>query len=402
MKNIRQITNDLFYIGCSDRRIQLFESAYPVPDGVSYNSYLLKDEKTVLFDTVDKVCACQFFENLAGALDGRKLDYLIVQHMEPDHAALIEEVKRHYPELKIVCTMKARDMMKQFFEFDVDSSVMTVKEGDTLNTGSHELMFVQAPMVHWPEVMVTFDKTTGTLFSADAFGSFGAINGNLFDDEVDWERDYLDEARRYYTNIVGKYGMQVQMLLKKAASLDIKMICPLHSLIIRKNIDLFVEKYDKWSSYTPEKNGVLIAYSSVYGNTESAVEILAAKLADKDVKDIKMYDVSYAQHSKVLAEAFKYSHIVLATTTYNCGIFESMKAFMDSLISHGLKNRKFVLIENGSWMPTCGLTMKTEIEKLAGSEILNEKPFSIKSALKENQLVDMDNVVITIEKSLEL
>ena len=402
MKNIRKITDELLYIGCSDRRLQLFESAYPVPDGVSYNSYLLKDEKTVLFDTVDKVCACQFFENLEGALEGRVLDYLIVQHMEPDHAALIEEVKRRYPTLKIVCTAKARDMMKQFFEFDVDTSVMTVKEGDVLNTGSHELTFVMAPMVHWPEVMVTFDKTTGILFSADAFGSFGAINGNLFDDEVDWERDYLDEARRYYTNIVGKYGVQVQMLLKKASSLDIKMICPLHSLIIRKNIGLFVEKYDKWSSYTPEKQGVLIAYSSVYGNTEAAAEILAGKLADKGIKDIKMYDVSYAQHSKVLADAFKYSHIVLATTTYNCGIFESMKTFIDSLISHGLKNRKFVFIENGSWMPTCGLTMKTEIEKLAGAEILNEKQFSIKSALKENQLVDLDNVVITIEKSLEV
>ena len=401
MKNIRKITDDLFYIGCSDRRIQLFESAYPVPDGVSYNSYLLKDEKTVLFDTVDKVCAGQFFENLDGALNGRKLDYLIVQHMEPDHASLIEDVKRRYPEVKIVCTAKAKDMIKQFFTFDIEACVMPVKEGEVLNTGKHELTFVMAPMVHWPEVMVTFDKTTGTLFSADAFGSFGAINGNLFDDEVDWERDYLDEARRYYTNIVGKYGMQVQMLLKKASALDIKMICPLHSLIVRKNIGLFVEKYDKWSSYTPEKQGVLIAYSSVYGNTESAVELLAGKLADKGVKEIKMYDVSYSHHSKVLSDAFKYSHIVLATTTYNCGIFESMKAFMDSLIAHGLKNRKFVLIENGSWMPTCGLAMKTEIEKLAGAEILNE-PLKIKSALKDEQLVDMDNVVITIEKSLGL
>ena len=216
MHNIRKITEDLIYIGCSDRRIQLFESAYPVPDGVSYNSYLLKDEKTVLFDTVDKVCSGQFFENLEAVLDERKLDYLVVQHMEPDHAALISEVKRRYPEVKIVCTAKAQAMIKQFFDFDIDSCVQAVKEGDVLNTGSHELTFVMAPMVHWPEVMVTFDKTTGTLFSADAFGSFGAINGNLFDDEVDWERDYLDEARRYYTNIVGKYGPQVQNVLKKA------------------------------------------------------------------------------------------------------------------------------------------------------------------------------------------
>ena len=242
MHNIRQITEDLIYVGCSDRRIQLFESAYPVPEGVSYNSYLLKDEKTVLFDTVDKVCSCQFFENLSAALDGKDLNYLVVQHMEPDHAALISEVKRRYSELKIVCTVKAKEMLNQFFDFDVENSVLVVKEGDTLNTGSHELQFIQAPMVHWPEVMLTYDKKDGILFSADAFGSFGAINGNLFDSEVNWQRDYLDEARRYYTNIVGKYGLQVQNLLKKASNFDIKMICPLHSLIIKENIKLFIEK----------------------------------------------------------------------------------------------------------------------------------------------------------------
>lgn len=400
MQNIRKITDDLLYIGCSDRRIQLFESAYPVPDGVSYNSYLLKDEKNVLFDTVDKACSCHFFENLEAALGGEKLDYLVVQHMEPDHAALIQELVRRYPEVKVVCTAKAQAMIKQFFEFDIDSCVLIVKEGDTLNTGKHELTFVMAPMVHWPEVMVTFDKTTGTLFSADAFGSFGAINGNLFDDEVDWERDYLDEARRYYTNIVGKYGMQVQMLLKKASSLDIKMICPLHSLIIRKNIGLFIEKYDKWSSYTPEENSILIVYSSVYGGTENVIEILAGKLADKGIKNIKMFDISFNHTSKVLSEAFKVSHIVLATTTYNCGIFESMKEFLDCLVAHNLQKRKYVIIQNGSWMPTCGMTIKSEIEKLSGSEILTEI-FNIKSTLKEENLADLDNVVNTIEKSLK-
>ena len=401
MQNIRKITEDLFYLGCSDRRLQLFESAYPIPEGVSYNSYLLKDEKTVLFDTVDKVCSCQFFANLESALGGRGLDYLVVQHMEPDHAALIQEVIRRYPESKVVCTAKAQAMIKQFFEFDIDSCVQAVKEGDVLNTGKHELQFVMAPMVHWPEVMVTFDKTTGTLFSADAFGSFGAINGNLFDDEVDWERDYLDEARRYYTNIVGKYGMQVQMLLKKASGLDIKMICPLHSLIIRKNIGLFVEKYDKWSTYTPEEDSVLIAYSSVYGGTENTVEVLAAKLADKGVKNIKMYDVSYTHHSKVLAEAFRASHIVLATTTYNAGVFESMQAFIHSLVTHNLQNRKFILIENGSWAATCGLQMRTELEKLKGSEFITDQ-VCLKSTLKKDQLEDIDNVVITTAKSLGL
>lgn len=399
MYNIRKIFDDLLYIGCSDRRLQLFESAYPVPNGISYNSYLLKDEKTVLFDTVDKVCSVQFFKNLDAALADRALDYLVVQHMEPDHAALIEEVVSRYPGIKILCTAKAQAMMKQFFTFDIDSYVQPVKEGEILNTGNHELQFVMAPMVHWPEVMVTYDKTTETLFSADAFGSFGAINGNLFDNEVDWERDYLDEARRYYTNIVGKYGLQVQMLLKKVQNLGIKLICPLHGLLIKDNIALFVEKYDKWSTYTPEKKGVLLAYTSVYGGTESAVELLAAKLADKGIKDIKMFDLSFVEQSKVLAEAFKYSHIVLASTTYNAGVFESMQSFLHSLVAHNLQNRKFVIIENGSWAATCGGQIKAELEKLKGSEILVDL-ICLKSTLKEGQLADLDNVVITMEKSL--
>ena len=401
MHNVRKITEDLFYIGCSDRRLKLFESAYSVPEGVSYNSYLLKDEKTVLFDTVDKVCAGQFFKNLEYVLKDRTLDYLVVLHMEPDHAALLEEVFHRYPEVKFVCTTKSLAMIKQFFDFDIDSCVMTVKEGDTLNTGGHELQFIMAPMVHWPEVMVTFDKTTGGLFSADAFGSFGAINGNLFDSEVNWERDCLDEARRYYANIVGKYGLQVQMLLKKTANLDIKTIYPLHGLIIKENIDLFIEKYNKWSTYTPEENSVLIAYTSVYGGTESAVEVLAAKLADKGVKNIKMFDLSFSDQSMVLAEAFKASHIVLATTTYNAGMFESMQSFIHSLVSHGLQNRKFVLVENGSWAATCGGQMRAELEKLKGSEFLTDL-LCLKSTLKDEQLVELDNVVITIEKSLKL
>ena len=401
MFNIRNITKDLIYLGCSDRRLALFESAYPVKDGISYNSYLLKDEKTVLFDTVDKACAEQFYENLEAGLAGRKLDYAIVQHMEPDHCALLAEVVSRYPEVKIVCTAKTVVMIKQFFNFDIDSRVQVVKEGDILNTGIHELQFVMAPMVHWPEVMVTYDKTANILFSADAFGSFGAINGNLYDDEVNWECDYLSEARRYYTNIVGKYGMQVQMLLKKAAGLDISMICPLHGLIIRKNIGLFVEKYDKWSTYTPEENSVLIAYSSVYGGTENAVNLLAAKLADKGVKNIKMFDVSMTHSSFVLAEAFKYSHIVLATTTYNAGIFESMDAFLRILETHNLQNRKYVLIQNGSWAPTCGKQMREILEKIKGSKILDDA-ICIKSTMKDEQFVQMDNVVNTIVNSLNV
>ncbi len=396
MDNVRKITDDLVYIGCSDRRLSLFESAYKVPDGMSYNSYLLKDEKTVLFDTVDKSCDIQFFENLKYALEGKPLDYLVVHHMEPDHASLIECVMTKHPETKIVCTAKAQQMIKQFFDFDIQERSIIVKEGDTLNTGSHELQFILAPMVHWPEVMVTYDKKSKTLFSADAFGSFGAINGNLIDHEID-----LDEYRRYYTNIVGKYGMQVQMLLKKVAGLDIQMICPLHGLMIKNHIDLILEKYGKWSAYEPEENGVLIAYSSVYGGTENTLEILAGKLADRGVKNIKMYNMSYADHSRVLAEAFKYSHIVLGSTTYNTGIFESVDTFINHLVSHNLQNRKYILIENGSWAATCGSLMRAELEKLKGSEFLSDN-FCIKSTLKEEQIAELDNVVNTIAKSLGL
>ena len=401
MYNTRKITDDLTWIGSNDRRLALFENVYPIPKGISYNSYILKDEKTVLLDTVDMSVCSQFLENLEYELEGRNLDYIIVNHMEPDHASVLQIIAEKYPTTKIVCNAKTVGMIKQFFNFDIDSRVQVVKEGDILNTGSHKLQFIMAPMVHWPEVMVTYDKTAKILFSADAFGSFGAINGNLYDDEVNWECDYLSEARRYYTNIVGKYGMQVQMLLKKAAGLDINMICPLHGLIIRKNIGLFVEKYDKWSTYTPEENSVLIAYTSVYGGTESAVNLLAAKLADKGVKNIKMFDVSMTHPSFVLAEAFKYSHIVLATTTYNAGIFESMDAFLRILETHNLQNRKYVLIQNGSWAPTCGKQMREILEKIKGSEILDDA-ICIKSTMKDEQFVQMDNVVNTIVNNLNV
>ena len=399
MFNIRNITEDLIYLGCSDRRLALFESAYPVKDGVSYNSYLLKDEKTVLFDTVDKSCSEQFYENLETALSGRDLDYIVVQHMEPDHCALLANVVSKHPNAKIVCTAKTVAMIKQFFNFDIDSRVQVVKEGDILNTGVHELQFIMAPMVHWPEVMVTYDKTSKILFSADAFGSFGAINGNLYDNEVNWECDYLSEARRYYTNIVGKYGLQVQMLLKKAAGLEIDMICPLHGLIIRKNIGLFVEKYQKWSTYTPEENSALIVYSSVYGGTENVANILASKLADKGVKNIKMFDISMTHSSFVLAEAFRYSHIILATTTYNAGIFESMDAFLKVLESHNLQNRKFVLIENGSWASTCGKLMREILEKIKGTEFIDDT-MCIKSTIKQEQYSLLDNMADKIVESI--
>ncbi len=400
MYDIRKISDDVIYIGCSDRRLSLFESAQPIPNGMSYNSYLIRDEKTVLMDTVDKACSGQFFQNLEAALDGRDLDYLVIHHMEPDHCALIEDVIALYPEVKIVTTAKSVALIKQFFDFDIDSRVTIVKEGDVLNTGRHEFVFTLAPMVHWPEVMVSYDKTDKALYSADAFGSFGAINGTLFDTGVDFEKDYLDEARRYYTNIVGKYGAQVQMLLKKASAFDIKAICPLHGLIIKDNINKFIEKYDKWSRYEAEEKSVLIAYSSVYGGTENAVNILAGKLADRGIKGIKMYDVSQTHSSYVLSDAFKFSHIVFATTTYNNGVFETMENLLHNISAHNLQNRKVVLIQNGSWAPTCGSAMRTILEGLKGTEIIDES-ICIKSALKEEQLSELEAVADKIINSLK-
>ena len=400
MYNIRKVTENISYIGCSDRKLGIFEAIYPINKGISYNSYFVDDEKTVLIDTVDKSCALQFYENLDKVLDGRKLDYLIVQHMEPDHAALISEVLKKHPELKIVCSNKTVGMIKQFFALDISQNAIVVKEGDTLSTGKHEFAFVMAPMVHWPEVMVTYEKNNGILFSADAFGSFGAIKGNLFDSQIDFEKDYLDEARRYYTNIVGQYGAQVQMLLKKAATLDIKMICPLHGVIVKENIGLFVEKYDKWSSYTPEQNGVVFIYSSVYGGTENAVNILAGKLADKGVKNIKMFDTSITHPSYILAEAFKNSHVVIGTTTYNAGIFETMDRVLNSIKKHNLQNRKYVVIQNGSWAVTCGKQVREILETIKGSEILDES-ICIESALKENQLEAIEKVADLLVESIQ-
>ena len=345
MHNTRKIKEDLFWVGANDRRLSLFEGVYPVPIGVSYNSYLLMDEKTVLLDTADKAVVHQFMENVDYVLNGRPLDYLIINHMEPDHCAEIPEILNKFPNVKIVCNAKIQTMLGQFFDFTIpQEQLVIVKEGDTLKTGKHELTFVFAPMVHWPEVMVTYDKTDKILFSADAFGTFGAIDGNIFADEVDFEHRYMDEARRYYSNIVGKYGVQVQALLKKAANLDIQMICPLHGVVWRKDLDKYIDKYMKWSTYTPEIQSVLIPYASVYGGTQNAVEILAAKLAELGVKDIKICDTSVTDTSYIVSDAFKYSHIVFASTTYNNGIFVSMENLLHDIVAHNLQNRKIAII----------------------------------------------------------
>lgn len=392
MYNIRKVTKDLYWIGSSDRRLALFENVYPIPQGIAYNSYVLTDKKTVLFDTVDSAVAARFFENLRQILNGKPLDYMVINHMEPDHCSQIANIMREYPNVKIVCNTKTKQMIEQFFpQTYAEDTFLLIKEGDTLSTGNHELTFIFAPMVHWPEVMLTFDKTTGTLFSADAFGTFGALNGNIFADEVDFEKDYLDEARRYYTNIVGKYGQQVQMLLKKASALNIEMICPLHGFIWRQNLQFILEKYNKWSAYEPEEKGVVIAYGSIYGNTENAAEILASKLAEQGVKNIKMYDVSVTHPSYIISECFKYSDLIFAASTYNAGIFVNMENLLHDIIAHNLQNRKIFLIDNGSWAPIAGKQMRELLQGLKNCNI-SENTISIKSALQENQISALEQM----------
>lgn len=400
MYNTKKIAYDLFWVGANDRRLSVFEGVYPVPTGVSYNSYLLMDEKTVLLDTADKSVTHQFMENVAHVLGERSLDYLVINHMEPDHCAEIPCIVRKYPNVKIVCNAKIKTMLGQFFDFELpEEQLVLVKEGDTLNTGKHNLTFVFAPMVHWPEVMVTYDTVDKILFSADAFGSFGTVDGNIFADEVDFEHRYMDEARRYYTNIVGKYGPQVQSLLKKASGLEIKMICPLHGFVWRKDFDKFIDKYVKWSTYTPEIQSVLIPYASVYGGTQNVVEILASKLADLGVMDIKIVDTSITDSSYVVSDAFKYSHIVFASTTYNNGIFISMENLLHDIVAHNLQNRKIAIIENGSWAPTSGKLMTDLVSQLKNTEIIGNK-LTLKSTIKENQMEEIENLAKAIVETL--
>ncbi len=387
---VKKITDDMSWIGGSDRRLALFENVFPIPRGVSYNAYVVLDEQTILLDTVDKSVSEQFFENLAHVLDGRKLDYLVVNHMEPDHCGTMNELVLRYPEVKIVANAKTVVMIKQFFDFDIDSRVVVVKEGDTLSTGKHTFTFVMAPMVHWPEAMVTYDITDKILYSADAFGTFGAINGNLFADEVEFETQWLDDARRYYTNIVGKYGTQVQALLKKASTIEIEMICPLHGPVWRNNIGWFIDKYMKWSTYTPEdEQSVMIVYGSIYGNTENAANILASKLADAGVRNIAMYDVSATHPSVIVSEAFRCSHLVFASATYNAGIFCNMETALLDLKAHNLQNRTIGILQNGTWAATSGSLMKEIFSSMKNMTIL-EPMVSIKSSVKDAQLAEID------------
>lgn len=394
----KNIASDLVWVGANDRRLAMFEGVYSVPAGVSYNSYLLTDEKTVLFDTVDKAVGRIFFENLEHGLGGRMLDYLIVHHMEPDHSATLSELLLRHPETTVVCNDKTAVMIAQFFGSGAAGRMQLVKEGDTLSTGTHELTFYMAPMIHWPEVMMTYDKTAHTLFTADAFGVFGALNGAIFADEVDFDRDYLKEARRYYTNIVGKYGMQVQNLFRKIADLDIRMLCPLHGFVWRRDIEYFFKKYNLWSTYTPEEKGVMIAYASIYGNTENAAEILSSKLRERGVRTV-MYDVSVTPASEIIAECFRWSHLVFASSTYNGGVFVTMDELLRDIAAHNLQKRTVAFMENGTWAPVSARQMTAIFAPLKNMTVL-EQSISIRSSLTEGQLAEIEALADVLAKDI--
>lgn len=400
MYNVRKVTDDIVWIGASDRKLALFENIFPIPRGVSYNSYVLLDQKTVLFDTVDSSVAGQFCENLEHVLGERELDYLVVNHMEPDHCAMIGDIVRRYPKVQIIGNLKTFGMMQQFFGVAFEERALTVKEGDTLNTGKHTLRFVMAPMVHWPETMVTYDEMDKVLFSADGFGTFGALNGNIFADEINFERDWLSDARRYYTNIVGKYGTSVQALLKKAAGLEINIICPLHGPIWRQNLAYILDKYQKWSTYEAEEQAIVILYASMYGNTASAAGALASCLAEKGIKNIAMYDVSNAHVSELIGEIFRVSHLVFATPTYNAGIYPLMENLFADMKALAVQKKTIALLENGTWAATTARQMREKLSEMKDMTILDAQ-ISIKSAMHEVQQEELEALADAIIESMQ-
>ena len=377
-----KITDTIKYVGVNDHRIDLFEGQYKVPGGMSYNSYVILDEKIAVMDTVDADFTHQWLDNIQQVLDGRKPDYLIVQHMEPDHAANVANFLKVYPDTTVVATDKAFGMIRNFFELDLEGKKIEAENGSTLSLGYHQLTFVFAPMVHWPEVMVTYDSTDKVLFSADGFGKFGAL-----DVEEDWDC----EARRYYIGIVGKYGAQVQKLLKAAATLDIQTICPLHGPILTENLGHYIEKYDIWSSYKVESEGVVIAYSSVYGNTKKAVEVLAQKLEEKGCPKVSVFDLARDDMAEAVEDAFRYGKLVLATITYNADIFPFMKTYIDHLTERNYQNRTIGLIENGSWAPNAAKVMKAEFEKSKNITWL-DTTVKIMSSLSEENIKELDQM----------
>lgn len=396
MQNTRKINDDVFYVGVNDRRITWFENTHPITRGMAYNSYVIVDEKTVLLDTIDKAGAQQFLENLDYVLKGRTLDYLVINHMEPDHCALIEDVVRKFKDVILVGNKKTFELLHQFYDIEIGDNFIEVKEGDTLSLGKRTLKFMMAPMVHWPEVMVTYSDVDKMIFTADAFGTFGALNGNIYADQIDFAGEWLDDSRRYFSNIIGKYGMQTNMLLKKLATLEIDYICPLHGPIWRNNIDYIINKYKTWASYQAEEKGVVIAFGSVYGNTEEAVDVLAAKLSELGVKNIKIHDTTSTDPSYVISDIFRYSTLVLASSTYNLSIFPAMNTLIHDIVNHNIQNRHVAIIENGSWAPTSGKQMRTELEKTKNNIFINEQIFSLKSTLKAEQLDQLDELAKAI------
>ncbi|ERJ83099.1 metallo-beta-lactamase domain protein [Peptostreptococcaceae bacterium oral taxon 113 str. W5053] len=402
MYTVRKVVDDLYWIGGNDHRLALFENIFPIPRGVSYNSYLLLDEKTVVFDSVDWSVAREYLRHIELLLEGRPLDYMVIHHMEPDHCAAIDEVCLRYPNVKVISSEQGFQIMNQIGYHIKDEQKVIVKEGDTFSFGKHTLAFVEAPMVHWPEVLMSFDTSNGVLFSADAFGSFGAIDGKLFNDEVNFDRDWLDDARRYYTNIVGKYGPFVQDVLKKASTLPIKYICPLHGLVWRNNLAYFIEKYDKWSKYEPEEEGVMIAYASMYGNTEYAAQSLATALCERGMTEVVVHDVSNTDVSQLISDTFKYSHIVLASVTYNLGIYPVMKDFINDMQALNVQNRTVALIENGTWACTVGDLMEEYIdENLKLVDVLNDR-VTVNTALNDANVKDVDALADAIIDSIKI
>ena len=399
MHCVQNVTENIYWIGGNDRRLERFENMFPIPKGVSYNSHLILDEKTMVMDTVDQAIRMQYLENIKYLLNGRDLDYLVVNHMEPDHCGNIEDLLKIYPNMKIVGNSKTFKFFEQFYNVSPSENYYEVKEGDVIDLGKHKIQFFNMPMVHWPEVMVAYEQTEKILFSADAFGTFGALNGNIFNDQVDFEGYYLSEARRYYTNIVGKYGAQVQIALKKLSGLDIKIIAPLHGPIWRANLDYLLDKYNKWSSYTPEKQGVVIVYGSMYGNTENAANCIANKLAQQGVTDIKVYDVSKTHPSYIIADAWKYSNLVIASPTYNGGLYLVMDALLHEMASLNFQNRKVSILGNYTWATGALASIKERLSKMKDIEIIGS-PLDINSSIKDNQEAALDEMVQEIVKSL--
>lgn len=393
MYNVRQIADDTWYIGVNDNKTAQFENLHPLPEGVTYNSYLILDEKTCLLDTVDWGFAEQFLENIEHLLQDRDLDVVIVNHMEPDHAGALGEIMYRYPNAHFYMTPKAVEFCRSF-GFPIDDVPYTeVKEGDVLSLGKHELTFVEAPMVHWPEVMFTYDTTTKVLFSADAFGTFGLLNGRLFDDELDFEKEFMDHARRYFTNIVGKYGKPTMNALAKASKIEIKMIAPLHGPIWRKNLGTLIEKYKKWATYTPEEKGVLIVYGSMYGHTEEVAFLMASMLVQRGITNIKVYDASKTHLSYIIADGFRLSHWVFTSVTYNMTLYPTVNAVLEDMKMLNLQNRTVAIVENGSWASRAGKLMLDQFNSMRNINVLNPEALSFQSSLDEEKRPQLEALV---------